>query len=70
MNCPFDAEETAEAYVMNRLDPEAAASFQAHIESCPKCSKLTADTRAYVEAMRAAAEKLKSKRGRKPRKRS
>jgi hypothetical protein len=50
-----DPEETAEAFVMNRMRPSEAAAFKAHLVDCPDCSKKVQAAHAFVSAMHSAA---------------
>jgi hypothetical protein len=50
-----DAEESAEAFVMRRMDLAEAASYQAHLLNCPDCAKKVREAQAFVGAMHSAA---------------
>jgi anti-sigma factor RsiW len=60
MACPEDIEETAEAYLMNRLEPGEAEAFARHIETCPDCARTTEEAEEFLDSMRGAAKKLRS----------
>jgi anti-sigma factor RsiW len=53
-------EEVAEAYVMGTLTEEQRTAFEDHYMMCAACAALLQKTAAYVEAMQAAARKLRS----------
>jgi len=44
---------------MGRLSPEEANEFQDHCLGCGSCAVLVSEAAEYVEAMRAAARKLR-----------
>lgn len=46
-SCPTDRMETAEAYVMNRMDPSEASIYVEHLAQCDACTKAVEDTRAF-----------------------
>ena len=54
-SCPPDPKETAEAFVMNRMDPSEASAYQEHLAHCPGCARIVEETRDYVQAMRDAS---------------
>jgi anti-sigma factor RsiW len=56
--CPADPVETAEAFVMKRMDPPEASIYQEHLARCQACSKVIEMTRAFVQAMRDASRQL------------
>ena len=58
--CPADPEEVAEKYTMGILSKEEEAMFEDHYVTCNRCATLLERTAAYVEAMRAAAKKVRS----------
>jgi hypothetical protein len=57
--CPDNPEEVAEAYVMGTLSAEQATAFQNHYVGCNRCAVVLQETAEYVEAMRAAAKKVR-----------
>ena len=57
--CPADPAEIAEAYVMGMLTKEQETVFEGHYANCEKCAATFQKTAEYVEAMRAAAKKLR-----------
>jgi hypothetical protein len=54
-NCPADRTETAEAFVMARMDLREAAVYVEHITHCQACAEVVEMTREFVQAMRDAA---------------
>jgi len=50
--------ETAEAFVMRRMDPREAAADEEHFAHCQACSKVVEMTRAFVQGMRDASRQL------------
>jgi hypothetical protein len=56
--CPEDPLETAEDFVMKRMDPRAAAVYEEHLARCQACSKVVEMTRAFVQGMRDALRQL------------
>jgi TPP-dependent indolepyruvate ferredoxin oxidoreductase alpha subunit len=60
-----DPEETAEAYVMERMAPAEEAAYRAHLEGCRSCVAVVEEQRIFVESMRAAMRQLAQKRERK-----
>jgi hypothetical protein len=56
--CPADPMETAEAFVMRRMDPREAAAYEEHFAHCQACSKVVEMTRAFVQGMRDASRQL------------
>jgi len=57
-SCPTDRMETAEAYVMNRMDPSEASIYQEHLAQCQACWKVVEMTRAFVQGMRDVSRQL------------
>jgi hypothetical protein len=57
-HCPADPEETAEAFVMKRMDQREAAVYEEHLAHCQACSKVVEMTRAFVQGMRDASRQL------------
>jgi hypothetical protein len=53
--CPADPEETAEAFVMKRMDPREVAVYEVHLAGCQACSEIVEMTRAFVQGMRDAS---------------
>jgi hypothetical protein len=56
--CPADPMETAEAFVMKRMDLHAVAVYGEHLARCQACSKVVEMTRAFVQGMRDALRRL------------
>jgi anti-sigma factor RsiW len=56
--CPVtssvDPTETAEAFVMKRMNPPEAAAYEEHLAHCQACTKVAEETRAFVKAMQDA----------------
>ena len=50
--------ETAEAYVMNRMDPSEASAYQEHLAHCQACAKAVEETRAFLQGMRDAGREF------------
>jgi anti-sigma-K factor RskA len=59
-DCPTNREEIAERYVMGTLPEDERVAFEDHYLACADCAMVLQETAAYVEAMRAAARKLRS----------
>lgn len=47
--CPAEPDALAEAYVLGRLAPEAAATFDRHVEVCDKCAETLTATFLFIE---------------------
>ena len=58
--CPVNLQEVAEAYLMHRLSEEQVEAFEVHYFACADCATILQKAAACVEAMRAAALKLRS----------
>jgi hypothetical protein len=56
--CPADAVETAEAFVMKRMDPSEASVYEEHLARCQACTKMVEMTQAFVQGMRDAGRQL------------
>ena len=56
--CPADAEDIAEAYVMSKLGAAETASYEEHYVGCDRCAKALQAAAEYVEAMHAAAKSM------------
>jgi hypothetical protein len=56
--CLADPLETAEDFVMERMDPQEAAAYAEHLARCQVCSKVVEMTRASVQGMRDASRQL------------
>jgi anti-sigma factor RsiW len=56
--CPADPMETAEVFVMKRMDPREAAAYEEHLARCQACSKAVEITRAFVQGTRDACRQL------------
>jgi hypothetical protein len=50
--------ETAEAFVMKRMDPREAPVYREHLARCQACSEMVEMTRAFVQGMRDASRRL------------
>ena len=59
-DCPTNREEIAEGYVMGTLPGDERVAFEDHYLTCADCARVLQETAAYVEAMQAAARKLRS----------
>jgi anti-sigma factor RsiW len=55
-NCPVDAEEVAERYVMARLAGEDLGRFEQHLPTCSRCTELVRQGRAYIQAIKTAGQ--------------
>jgi hypothetical protein len=58
--CPVNLQEVAEAYLMHRLSEEEVEAFEVHYFVCADCATMLQHTAEYVDAMRAAAGKLRA----------
>jgi hypothetical protein len=58
--CPATPNETAEAYLLGHLSPEAARAFGRHYETCPTCAATVDETERYVIAMKRATSRLRT----------
>jgi hypothetical protein len=56
--CPADPMETAEVFVMKRMDLREASVYQEHLACCQACSSLVEMERALVQGMRDACRQL------------
>src|ERR1039458_9448632 len=56
--CPADIEETAEAYVMNRLLPADALHFETHSIGCRQCATAATEAKCFARAVKQAAQML------------
>jgi hypothetical protein len=63
-NCPPDAEEIADEYCLDRLDPETTEAFEDHYLTCPGCATLAAGAMSFVEAFQAVEVARSGKRPR------
>jgi anti-sigma factor RsiW len=61
--CSSDQEEIAEWYVMSKLPGDDARAFEEHLLICPNCATAVEDAEEYVQAIRAAARRLRVARG-------
>jgi len=59
-SCPDDAEETAEAYLLNSLSPEETARFEEHYITCESCVDVLTAAEDFVASIRVAAQRLSS----------
>ena len=50
--------ETAEAFVMKRMDPRESSAYVEHLARCQACSKIFETARAFVQAMRDACRQM------------
>jgi hypothetical protein len=50
-----DPEETAEEFVMRRMDPTDAVLYKAHLMDCNDCARKVRDAQAFAVAMHSAA---------------
>jgi anti-sigma factor RsiW len=55
--CPSDIDETAEAYIMERLSPADALQFEYHCYACRRCAAAAEEADSYVRAIRGAAQR-------------
>jgi hypothetical protein len=58
VTCPLNIDETAEAYVMNRLSARDALQFAIHCLTCRHCAVASDEAAWFVGAMKAAARRL------------
>jgi hypothetical protein len=58
VTCPLDIDETAEAYVMNRLSARDALQFAIHCLTCRHCAVASDEAAWFADAMEAAARCL------------
>jgi anti-sigma-K factor RskA len=58
--CPAGIEDVAEEYVVGTLSEEQAVAFEDHYAACDTCATVLYKTADYVDAMRAAAKKLRA----------
>ena len=56
--CPIDSDETAEAYIMERLSPADALHFENHCTTCRPCAAAAKEAEWFVRELRVAAQKL------------
>ena len=56
--CPIDSDETAEAYIMERLSPADALHFENHCMTCRPCAAAAKEAEWFVRELRVAAQKL------------
>jgi hypothetical protein len=52
--CPADPIETAEVFVMKRMDSVDAAVHEEHLTRCQSCAQVVETTQAFVQGMRDA----------------
>ena len=60
--CPANPEEIAEAYVMGTMTAEQATAFEDHYIGCDTCATVLYKTADFVDAMSAAANRVREKR--------
>ena len=65
--CPIDSDETAEAYIMERLSPADALHFENHCTTCRPCAAAAKEADWFVRELRVAAQKLVAEPGDRPR---
>jgi hypothetical protein len=53
--CPADPMETAEEFVVERMEPLESLKYEEHLARCGACSKVVEMTRAFVQGMREAS---------------
>jgi hypothetical protein len=58
--CPPNLHEVAQEYLMRSLPEDEVEAFEVHYFACPACATILQKTAANVEAIRAAALKLRS----------
>jgi anti-sigma factor RsiW len=58
--CPIDSDETAEAYITERLSPADALHFENHCATCRPCAAAAKEAEWFVRALRGAAQKLRA----------
>jgi hypothetical protein len=58
VTCPLDIDETAEAYVMNRLSARHALQFAIHCLTCRHCAVASEEAARFIGALKAAARCL------------
>jgi hypothetical protein len=56
--CPVDIDETAEAYIMERLPAADALQFAIHCLTCGQCDAAVEEAKAFVRDIKAAAQAL------------
>jgi hypothetical protein len=66
-DCPTDAHETAESFVMRRLSQADTEQHLEHLSKCEMCQRIQQDTSAFVTAIRNAAKNLEKSYQRNPR---
>jgi predicted anti-sigma-YlaC factor YlaD len=59
--CPPDRDETAEAFVLQRLTAEEMILFETHLMTCNDCRQAVQSAAEYIAAVRAAAKRLEQK---------
>jgi hypothetical protein len=58
--CPVNLQVVAEAYLMHRLPEDQVDAFEEHYFACADCATILQKAAVCVEAIRAAALKLRS----------
>lgn len=58
--CPAGIEDVAEAYLMGALPRHQAITFEDNYVACDECATILYKTAEYIDAMRAAAKKVRS----------
>ena len=56
-DCPPDADDAADNYVMDHMGPQQRASYEQHLAQCGRCRALVEQTRQFREALRRAFER-------------
>jgi Putative zinc-finger len=62
--CPDDPHAAAEEYLLGRMTPAEAESFEAHYLGCPACLVILQDESAVARAFKGAAHSLPGQRPR------
>ena len=60
-DCPGDPEDMAERYCMDTLLQSDREAFEHHVHQCDPCARILRDTKAYVDAMRTAAQEIRDR---------
>ena len=56
--CPRDRDDTAEAFVLQRLPAEEVVLFENHLKTCNDCRQAVKIAAEYIAALRSAAKRL------------
>jgi uncharacterized C2H2 Zn-finger protein len=57
--CPRNPDETAEAYLMDRLPAEQVVRYEEHYLGCPRCAERLEFTQEFIVATGKAAQRLR-----------